>query len=101
MRSWSFACDDADRGRAERWWADEQAFNREIVVPFPPESAASEIHDPGYHPVAWYRRTITPQLTDGRRLILHFGAVDHRADVWSAAPMSAGTRAGTPRSRST
>lgn len=79
---WSFAYDDSDSGRAERWWADDRAFDREIVVPFPPESAASEIHDPGFHPVVWYRRTIAPRLTDGRRLILHFGAVDHRADVW-------------------
>jgi beta-galactosidase/beta-glucuronidase len=79
---WGFAYDDADRGRAERWWAGERAFDREIVVPFPPESAASQVHDPGFHPVVWYRRTIAPRLADGRRLLLHFGAVDHRADVW-------------------
>ena len=84
-------------GRAERWWADERAFDREIVVPFPPESAVSGIHDPD-HPVVWYRRVAVPAARDGGGVLLHFGAVDYRAHVWVNGHPSASTRAGTPRS---
>ena len=62
---------------------DEGAFDRTIVVPYPPESPASGIGDRGLHPVLWYRRTFA--VGDGdraQRLVLHFGAVDHRAEVW-------------------
>jgi beta-galactosidase/beta-glucuronidase len=62
---------------------------RDIVVPFAPESAASGIDEPGFHPVVWYARTITAADLeaagldgDAPRLLLHFGAVDHRARVW-------------------
>ena len=70
------------RLRSEPWRA------RTIQVPFPPESEASGIADPGYHPVLWYRRRITAAEVEaagfvpGRRLLLHFGAVDYRAQVW-------------------
>ncbi|WP_144759971.1 glycoside hydrolase family 2 TIM barrel-domain containing protein [Curtobacterium sp. 9128] len=62
---------------------------RDIVVPFPPESVASGIDEPGFHPVVWYSRTITRADLDAAgfdvaspRIVLHFGAVDHRASVW-------------------
>ena len=64
-------------------------FPRTIVVPFPPESPLSGINETGYHPVVWYRRRVelarassTPTTPMGRTLLLHFGAVDYRADVW-------------------
>ena len=79
---WGFAHDDADAGR-DAGWASNGPFDRQITVPFPPESAASGIHAPGYHPVVWYRRTFTaPALGAGERLMLHFGAVDYLAEVW-------------------
>ncbi|MET3638013.1 glycoside hydrolase family 2 protein [Curtobacterium oceanosedimentum] len=62
---------------------------RDITVPFPPESPASGIDEPGFHPVVWYARTVTRAELDAAgygdaapRLLLHFGAVDHRARVW-------------------
>lgn len=72
----------AARLRAEPW------SGRTIQVPFPPESAASGIGETGYHPVLWYRRTVTAAEIEaagfaaGRSLLLHFGAVDYRAQVW-------------------
>lgn len=58
-------------------------FTGTITVPYPPESKASSIGDTGFHPVLWYRRTVEMTVpAPGRRLLLHFGAVDHRADVW-------------------
>ncbi|MGN7191610.1 glycoside hydrolase family 2 protein [Curtobacterium sp. MCBA15_004] len=63
---------------------------RDITVPFPPESVASGIDEPGFHPVVWYARPLTRADLDAAgfraegadRLLLHFGAVDHRARVW-------------------
>lgn len=80
---WGFAHDDEDRGLAERWYAGEdETFDRTIEVPFVPESEASGIHETGFHPVVWYRRTITASAAPGERLLLHLGAVDHEAHVW-------------------
>ncbi|MDQ6754734.1 MAG: glycoside hydrolase family 2 [Actinomycetota bacterium] len=86
---WEFAYDDANEGLDERWHQIEDAFDRTIRVPFPPESAASGIGDNSFHPVIWYRREMTAADLQaagwgqqGTRMILHFGAVDYRADIW-------------------
>jgi len=80
---WGFAFDDDDRGLGERWFERAEPFAREIVVPFPPESKLSGIHETGFHPVVWYRRELRVEDADRRdRLILHFGAVDYKASVW-------------------
>ena len=85
--TWGFAHDDQDRGLAERW-SDGRALPQSITVPFPPESPASGIGATGFHPVVWYRRELTEAdlaavgHAPGRRLLIHFGAVDYRARVW-------------------
>lgn len=80
---WGFAFDDDDRGLQEGWPGRADVFNREILVPFPPESPASGIQERGYHPVVWYRRTFElPEAERGPRLHLTFGAVDFEAQVW-------------------
>jgi len=83
--TWQFAFDPEDAGRDAHWETDVARFDRTITVPFPPESAASGIGDPGPHRVVWYRREVDlstlPRQT-GERLLLRFGAVDYRADVW-------------------
>lgn len=82
---WQFAHDDADRGRSGRWMDPDttEPFTATVTVPYPPESEASGIADTSFHPVLWYRRTIeVTRPASGRRLLLHFGAVDHRAEVW-------------------
>src|SRR5205085_11148189 len=81
--AWGFAYDDAGRGLEEGWPAREDVYTRTITVPFPPESPASGIGETGFHPVVWYRRTVrAPRQDAGRRLLLHCGAVDYRAQVW-------------------
>jgi beta-galactosidase/beta-glucuronidase len=63
-------------------------FTRTIVVPYPPESPLSKVHETGFHPVVWYRRRVeAAEVAEaGHRpdqtLLVHFGAVDYRADVW-------------------
>ncbi|HEX5480615.1 MAG TPA: glycoside hydrolase family 2, partial [Dehalococcoidia bacterium] len=77
--TWQFAFDDD-----AQWHRPEQVgWQREIVVPFAPETPASGIGDTGFHPMCWYRRTFAaPALAGGERLVLHFGAVDYAARVW-------------------
>lgn len=81
--AWQFAFDDADVGLLEDWVGRPEPFTHTIHVPFPPESRASGIHDPAFHPVVWYRRSfVVPPEDRAGRLLLHFGAVDYRARVW-------------------
>lgn len=81
--SWGFACDDAGRGLDEHWQTRSDIYTRTIQVPFPPESPASGIGDTRFHPIVWYRRTFKlPPAYVGKRLLLHLGAVDYRAQVW-------------------
>ena len=77
--TWEFAL---DRGAV---WDQprEVTYDRAIVVPFAPETAASGINDPGFYRRCWYRRAFeAPSLGPAERLVLHFGAVDYEAVVW-------------------
>ena len=54
-----------------------------ILVPFPLESALSGVKKPlSAEQLLWYRRTFIVPNLKGKHLLLHFGAVDWRADVW-------------------
>ena len=58
-------------------------WDREIVVPFSPETKASAVAHPGFYSAVWYRRNF--RLADrqpAERLIVHFEAVDYRTSVW-------------------
>ena len=93
--TWQLTYDDERCGLSERWQrladtGDRSVFDRDVVVPHPPESPASGIGDTGPHAVVWYRRTLRLADIDGadavsargHRLVLRFGAVDYRAQVW-------------------
>jgi beta-galactosidase/beta-glucuronidase len=80
--TWGFAYDDGGVGRDERWYEREDVFPLRIEVPYPPESERSTVADRSFHPVVWYRRTFAATAVPGERLLLHFGAVDYRAEVW-------------------
>ena len=80
---WEFEFDDANAGLKEDWVSGKRKFGRAITVPFCFESPKSGIGDPSFHPWVWYRRNVTlPEAWKGRRVLLHFGAVDYRAMVW-------------------
>src|ERR1019366_156135 len=58
-------------------------YDGRILVPFPVESALSGVKQPlTPEQRLWYRRTFTAPSLKGKRLLLHFGAVDWRAEVW-------------------
>ncbi|TNC24308.1 glycoside hydrolase family 2 protein [Amycolatopsis alkalitolerans] len=80
---WDFAFDDEDRGLAGGWHTDVAALDRHIIVPYPPESELSGVHDPAPHAIVWYHREFDiPPLAPGFRFILHFAAADYSASVW-------------------
>jgi len=55
----------------------------QILVPFPVESALSGVKRPlTPDQRLWYRRAFTAPNLHGKRLLLHFGAVDWRAEVF-------------------
>ena len=56
----------------------------QILVPFCIESSLSGVGKTvGVDQNLWYQRTFTvPKAWKGRRVLLHFGAVDWRADIW-------------------
>ncbi|KAF4326260.1 hypothetical protein G195_000316 [Phytophthora kernoviae 00238/432] len=80
---WEFEFDDHNKGRSENWNEGKQAFSRRIQVPFAFQSQLSGIADPDFHDNVWYKRTFDiPENFTGKRLLLHFGAVDYEASVW-------------------
>jgi beta-galactosidase/beta-glucuronidase len=103
--TWDFGYDDEGTGLAERWFEPDSqpdsqgAFAERIEVPFPPESPASGIGRREFHPVVWYRRSVSTQALapdglEGRRVLVHFGAVDHDAQVWLDGRLVASHRGG-------
>ena len=59
-------------------------FDSQILVPFSPETELSGVgRSLGVDETLWYRRRVTlPESFAGRRVLLHFGAVDQEAAVW-------------------
>jgi hypothetical protein len=74
---WSYAITAKDAPQPTQW-------DGQILVPFPIESALSGVMKRVYETNRlWYRRTFAlPKKWSGRRVLLHFGAVDWEAAVW-------------------
>lgn len=91
---WQFAFDDADEGRFQGWEKPGKQLDKEILVPFAYQTKMSGIGSTDeIHPIVWYRRSFTlPEELRGRRILLHFGAVD-----FSCAVYVNGQQAGTHR----
>jgi len=91
---WEFDFDDQNAGLDQLWAGGGHRFGRSITIPFCFESRDSGIGDTSFHPWAWYRREFTiPSAWSGKRVLLHFGAVDYRAMVWVNSHL-AGTHEG-------
>lgn len=70
----------AERGADQRQSAPATMPGR-ILVPFPVESALSGVQKNVER--CWYRRRFeVPAEWEGKRVVLHFGAVDWEAQVW-------------------
>ncbi|MDR2621890.1 MAG: beta-galactosidase [Dysgonamonadaceae bacterium] len=64
--------------------AEPGAYDGKILVPFAVESSLSGVQkEVGANNELWYKRTFTvPSAWKNKNLILHFGAVDWKADVF-------------------
>lgn len=90
--TWNFAFDFELSGRekgmsssseAKEWHKDPSGLEKEIIVPFCPESELSGIGYTDFIPAVWYHRNIEiPEDWAGKRILLHFGAVDYDCRVW-------------------
>jgi len=73
---WDYAIRPKNDGRPEQ-------FEGKLLVPFAVESALSGVKRPVTpEERLWYRRTFTAVNGRGTHLLLHFGAVDWRAEVF-------------------
>ena len=80
--TWQFEMDNEDTGEA-RGLTSGKDLAQTILVPFCPESKLSGIGHTDFMTRVWYRRHFAvPAGMQGRRLLLHFGAVDWQAQVW-------------------
>ncbi len=81
---WDFAYDDSNMGLSGKWFrGPEGVFDKKITVPFTYLCELSGINNQDFHDIVWYRRKVTfERKTEGSRFILHFGAIDHEADIW-------------------
>lgn len=80
---WQFAFDDSDAGLKEGWNKPGKDLDLRIQVPFVYQSELSGIHTSDYHPILWYKnRFVLPEMMQGKRVLLRFGAVDHACRVF-------------------
>ncbi|MBQ7932308.1 MAG: beta-galactosidase [Clostridia bacterium] len=82
--TWEFQFDFGKSGRERGMWAAPK-YEKEILVPFVPESKLSGIEYVDFIPACWYRRTITiPEGWDktAGRVLLNFGAVDYSCVIY-------------------
>jgi beta-galactosidase/beta-glucuronidase len=68
----------------EKGKAEPQQFDGQILVPFAVESSLSGVQkEVGKNKELWYKRTFSvPSNWKGKNILLHFGAVDWKTDVY-------------------
>ncbi|MHB1987119.1 MAG: glycoside hydrolase family 2 protein [Acidimicrobiales bacterium] len=78
---WGFELDPGDSGLERQILS--RALDDTIVVPFAPESAYSGIGNTDFLRSVWYRKEVRlPPEWAGRKILLHFQAVDYEATVF-------------------
>lgn len=84
--TWQFEFDFGDSGKWKELWKEGHGtFDKEILVPFVPESKLSGIEYTDFFTTCWYKRSFElPANWDKEqgRILLNFGAVDFLAEVW-------------------
>ena len=81
---WTYEFDFGASGRdAGRELFKSKGFGGRIVVPFCPESELSGVGYKDFIRDMWYHRKIAiPSDWAGRRVVIHFGAVDYECEVY-------------------
>ncbi|MCM1020995.1 MAG: beta-glucuronidase [Muribaculum sp.] len=79
---WTFTFDFGKSGK-ERDLNQSTGFDRHITVPFCPESPLSGVGHTDFINAMWYHRTLDiPAQWTGKKVLLNFGGVDYRAEVY-------------------
>jgi len=92
---WQFAFDEKDQGLVENWQAPGMALPLSITVPFAHQTPASGLNDQRICSVLWYKRSFhLPENMKGRRVLLRFGAVDYRCQVYVNGALAGGHEGG-------
>ena len=79
---WEFEIDNSYSGK-EKEFFKRNRLDSKINVPFCPESELSSICNKDFMNCVWYRKEFTlPESFEGKRVILHFGAVDYFSTVY-------------------
>jgi len=81
---WSYIFDFGESGmNVGRELFNSAGFDEKIIVPFCPESELSGVGHTDFIPAMWYHRMIQiPGTWVGKRILLHFGAVDYECEVF-------------------
>lgn len=81
--TWEFERDPNRSGRERGLGTPTGVYRESILVPFCLESQQSGIGETDFMAAVWYRRDFElPPDWLGKRILLHFGAVDYRAEVF-------------------
>lgn len=80
--TWSYIFDFGNSGH-DRKYQESKGFDGKIIVPFCPESKLSGVGYKDFINDMWYHRMIDiPEGWSGKKIILHFGAVDYKSEVY-------------------
>lgn len=79
--TWNFSFDDENSGIKEQWFKKYE-WHQKIEVPFAYQTKLSGINDQSEHSIVWYQREFSASVSSSESLVLHFGAVDFKCDVW-------------------
>ena len=80
---WDFAFDFELQGRQSGFSGRPAQWEKQILVPFCPESQLSGIGYTDFIPAVWYHRTFElPESWQTDRVFLHFGGVDYESQIW-------------------
>ena len=79
---WTYSFDFGGSG-LEREWFKSTGFDQKIIVPFCPESKLSGVEYKDFINHLWYHRTISiPQDWADKQVLLHFGAVYYKSEIY-------------------
>ncbi len=81
--TWQFERDDSRSGVARGLYREDVSLVGTINVPFCPESRLSGVEDKDFYYGLCYKREFSlPAEWNGGRVLIHFGAVDYRCEVY-------------------
>lgn len=79
---WTYSFDFGSSG-LEREWFKSTEFDQKIIVPFCPESKLSGVEYKDFINHMWYHRTISiPQDWANKQVLLNFGAVYYKSEIY-------------------